>query len=154
MTNRDLSNTKRARRFFELGAHTYTKVLHGRDFSFEHPIFSTDLLGSRTESGLFISTKDDSDVDAYIFIDQQTLKVMMDEDADGPDIPDSKVIDFACRNMSMMRKLVIDLNNTSPHDADFVAEMESADVKTTKGRAIRIYRFPTVEYDNTPRLTR
>lgn len=154
MINRDLPSTKRPRRFFELRAHTYSKVLHGRDFSFEYPIFSTDLLGPRAETGLFVSAKDDSDVDAYIFIDQQTLKVMMDEDADGPEVPAFKIIDFANRNLSMMRKLVIDLNNTGSRDSEFVAEMDSVEVTTSKGRAIRVYRFPMVEYDNTLRLTR
>jgi hypothetical protein len=154
MINRDLPSNKRPYRFFELRAHTYRKVLHGRDFSFEYPIFSTDLLGPRSETGLFVSARDESNVDAYIFIDQQTLKVMMDEEGDGPDVHADKIIDFANRNMSMMRKLVIDLNNTSKREEEFVAEMDTVEATTSKGRAVRVYRFPTVEYDHTPRLTR
>lgn len=152
MNNRDLPS--KPYRFFELRAHSYRKSLHGRDFMFDYPIFATDLLGPRAATGLFISARDESDIDAYIFIDQQTLKVMMDEDGDSADIPADKIIDFATRNMSMMRKLVIDLNNTSSNRAEFVSEMETEEITTAKGRAIRIYRFPTVEHDKRLRLTR
>ncbi|TLX16353.1 hypothetical protein [Rhizobium sp. MHM7A] len=155
MNNRDLPSSKRFVPFFELRAHSYQKTLHGRLFQFDYPIFSTNLLGAREEKGLFISIRDDSDLDAYVFIDQETLKFMMDEDADNlADLPAEKIIDFATRNMSMMTKLVIDLNNTSRNRDEFVSEMESVEISTAKGRAVRIYRFPTVEYDNHLRLTR
>lgn len=154
MNSRDLPSSKNFERYFQLRAHTYRKTLHGRDFTFEHPIFATDLFGPRSETGLFISIHDASPLDAYVFIDQETLKVMMDEDGDSADISANKIIDFATRNMSMMTKLVIDLNNTSRNRDEFVSEMESVEITTAKGRAVRIYRFPTVEYDNHLRLTR
>jgi hypothetical protein len=97
--------------------------------------------------------RDGSNVDAYVFLDQETLKVMMDEEDGSTEITADEIIEFATRNKSMMTKLVIDLNNTSRTRDEFVTEMESAEVTTAKGRTVRIYRFPTVEYNNSLRLT-
>jgi len=156
MNNRDLPSNNRATRYFELRAHSYRKTLHGRDFVFDYPVFVTDLLGPRSETGLFISIRDDSPLDAYLFIDQETLKVMMDGDEGSADVAAEKIIDFATRNISMMTKLVLDLNTTSRSQQrnDFVSQMDTAEVTLPTGRPVRIYRFPTVEYDNPLRLAR
>jgi hypothetical protein len=142
LTNRDLTDSQRFQRYFELRPHTYRKTLHGREFHFDYPVFTTDLLGSMKDTGLFISIRDGSELDAYVFIDEGTLKIMMDEEPKTlARIPAEKIIDFATRNKSMMTKLVIDLNITGHTRDEFVTEMESVEVTISTGRTVRIYGF-------------
>lgn len=157
MNHHNLPNNNLFKPFFVLKAHTYKKTLHGRLFEFEHPLFTTDLLSSGKEIGLFISVKDGTDLDAYIFIDQRTLLVMMDEETDRlTSIPPEQIIAFAERNKSMMTKLALDLNSVSKRQQsdEFVPQMEQVETTLPTGRTVRVYRFPTVEYENSLRLKR